>query len=332
MAQLSIGPMGQSLNYKAVALGQVPMLGQTIQTTEVKNEILSRGYQRGTAPTSPTYSPTVQVTAKPSRTQCIKAAVDNTLVAYGYSKTCTRAGGCWIANTTFDAIVNTATRLANSYYSAGAIPGQTGVYTPTYSPVYTTIQPTTATRIATPRTVTYTPTYSPTYTPSAYTPAYTPTVAVSPSAYSEAYQAYLKQYMQQLRGLEFGQEAPLGPPTPTVTAPGVGMTSDEKIALGLQVVAAIMQTAGNYYQAKAERARLAALGVQIPQMTALEFQKLLATYKTINPTVPDSTLNQVAAGAMNQPVPASTFPTWFWPVMIGGSAVVLLSVAGRRRR
>lgn len=121
MALTAIEPVQGSGFLPPLALGQT--LGQ-ITSTEIANELKSRGYIRGYAPT-PTVVPTVTPTI--SRTDAIRAGVDKALAQYNYARRCGTAGGCYISPARFDTIVVYARQLANYYLARGSISGLMGL-------------------------------------------------------------------------------------------------------------------------------------------------------------------------------------------------------------
>lgn len=127
MALTSIEPVNSIGSSFPGALGFPPALGQTtVSSTEIANELKSRGFIRGYAPTvAPTVSPTTVPTI--SRTDAIRAAVTKSLSTYGYSSKCGTAGGCYITPSRFDTIVSYARGLANYYLARGSISGLMGL-------------------------------------------------------------------------------------------------------------------------------------------------------------------------------------------------------------
>jgi hypothetical protein len=124
MALTSIEPVNSMGFPFPLALG--PLGQTTVSTTEIANELKSRGYIRGYAPTVvPTVAPTTVPTI--SRTDAIRAAVTKALSTYGYSSKCGTAGGCYIAPSRFDTIVSYAKSLADYYLARGSISGLTGL-------------------------------------------------------------------------------------------------------------------------------------------------------------------------------------------------------------
>jgi len=113
-------------------------------------------------------------------------------------------------------------------------------------------------------------------------------------------------------------------------APGesVPMSKDEKIAFGLNILASLAQTTAGYFQAKAERERMAAMGAQIPSLTAAEVAEVLRQYQIINPSADKASAAQVAAGVFGQEKPTS--PAWMWPVIAGLGVGMLLLVSKRK--
>lgn len=153
-----------------------------------------------------------------------------------------------------------------------------------------------------------------TATPIPYSPSYTlPLLTNLP--FRTAATVTASQYFTG----EFGATAP-GAPVP--------MSKDEKIAFGLNILASLAQTTAGYFQAKAERERLMAMGAQIPSLTAAEVAEILKQYTILNPNADKSTAAQVAAGVFGQEKPTS--PAWMWPVIAGLGVGVLLLVSKRK--
>ena len=107
------------------------------------------------------------------------------------------------------------------------------------------------------------------------------------------------------------------------------MSTDEKIAFGLNILASVAQTTASYYAAKAERERLEAMGARIPSMTAAEVNEVLRQYQMLNPTANKQQVQEVAAGVLGQEKPKQ--PEWIWPVVAGLGAAVLLLLTKKQR-
>lgn len=248
-------------NKRSLSFAAAPafMLGQTITNQDVVTELTARGYNRGTAPITPTLTPTVTPPATVpaiTREQAITAGVDNALKMYGYSTRCTQPGGCWLSTYRYDSIVTRATYNANRYLTYQRISGLSGM----------TIQP-----------------------------------------MGQA------QYTQ-----------PLGPPAPEPT----GMTRSEKAAFAMDIVSNLLQTGATYLRTRAERERLQKLQTTIPQLTAVELDRIIRAYQA---AAAGGTGEQVkAVESEAETLTKAAMPGWLMPVVVGLAALVVIPMIGKR--
>jgi len=137
MALVQVESVGPGIGYVPIMLGQT----QTVSNQEAANEMTSRGFQRGAAPTPPISPPTPpKVVPTIGRSAAISKAVDESLVYYQKGKSCDRRrnpGGCFIDERTFDRIASRSALLATRYLRAGAVTPRT----PTVTPVSPAISP-----------------------------------------------------------------------------------------------------------------------------------------------------------------------------------------------